>query len=129
MHRQCWLRQRSNAIGYCLKNGGPVSRAAIRVSGGRRLLYFHLFQRLYGLNDPEPAVLQDMLTQQAVCTNGYLALDVLKKTGREMIELLARVNADGTTIIVVTHEEDIARHARRIVRLRDGLIESDELAS
>ncbi|MFN3395031.1 MAG: macrolide ABC transporter ATP-binding protein, partial [Candidatus Thermochlorobacter sp.] len=31
------------------------------------------------------------------------------------------------TIIVVTHEEDIARHARRIVRLRDGLIESDRL--
>jgi ABC-type antimicrobial peptide transport system, ATPase component len=33
----------------------------------------------------------------------------------------------GNTIIVVTHEEDIARHARRIVRLRDGLIESDKM--
>jgi len=32
----------------------------------------------------------------------------------------------GNTIIVVTHEEDIAQHARRIVRLRDGLIESDK---
>ena len=31
----------------------------------------------------------------------------------------------GNTIIMVTHEEDVARHARRIVRLRDGLIESD----
>ena len=33
--------------------------------------------------------------------------------------------AAGNTLIVVTHEEEIARHARRIVRLRDGLIESD----
>jgi len=32
----------------------------------------------------------------------------------------------GNTLIVVTHEEDIARHARRIVRLRDGLVEADE---
>jgi putative ABC transport system ATP-binding protein len=32
----------------------------------------------------------------------------------------------GNTLIVVTHEEEVARHARRIVRLRDGLIESDE---
>ena len=41
------------------------------------------------------------------------------------MQLLEELYALGNTIIVVTHEEDIARHARRIVRLRDGLIESD----
>jgi putative ABC transport system ATP-binding protein len=41
------------------------------------------------------------------------------------MQLLEELYAQGQTIIVVTHEEDIARHARRIVRLRDGLIESD----
>ncbi len=47
------------------------------------------------------------------------------KTGEEIMQLLEELYVQGNTIIVVTHEEDIARHARRIVRLRDGLIESD----
>src|SRR4026208_2382996 len=48
------------------------------------------------------------------------------KTGEEIMELFENLYEQGNTIIVVTREEDIARHARRIVRLRDGLIESDE---
>lgn len=47
------------------------------------------------------------------------------RTGEEIMQLLEELYEQGNTIIVVTHEEDIARHARRIVRLRDGLIESD----
>jgi putative ABC transport system ATP-binding protein len=47
------------------------------------------------------------------------------RTGEEIMQLLEDLYERGNTIIVVTHEEDIARHARRIVRLRDGLIESD----
>ena len=47
------------------------------------------------------------------------------KTGVEIMALFEELYEKGNTIIVVTHEEDIARHARRIVRLRDGLIESD----
>jgi len=47
------------------------------------------------------------------------------KTGVEIMDLFERLYEEGQTIIVVTHEEDIARHARRVVRLRDGLIESD----
>jgi putative ABC transport system ATP-binding protein len=47
------------------------------------------------------------------------------KTGEEIMALFEHLYEQGNTIIVVTHEEDIARHARRIVRLRDGLIESD----
>ena len=47
------------------------------------------------------------------------------KTGAEMIELLARVNRDGTTVVVVTHDEDLARAARRVVHMRDGVIVDD----
>jgi putative ABC transport system ATP-binding protein len=48
------------------------------------------------------------------------------RTGEEIMALLENLYASGHTIVVVTHEENIARRARRIVRLRDGLIESDE---
>lgn len=48
------------------------------------------------------------------------------KTGDEIMNLFEELYRAGNTIIVVTHENDIANHARRILRLRDGLIESDE---
>lgn len=49
------------------------------------------------------------------------------KTSIDIMNLFEEIYQQGNTIIVVTHEEEIARHARRIVRLRDGLIESDEV--
>ncbi|PCJ89601.1 MAG: macrolide ABC transporter ATP-binding protein [Flavobacteriales bacterium] len=48
------------------------------------------------------------------------------KTSFEIMTLLQDIHASGNTIIVVTHEEDIARHAHRIVRLMDGVVETDE---
>src|SRR3954447_26336105 len=50
------------------------------------------------------------------------------KTGEEIMALLENLYQKGNTIILVTHEADIARHARRTVHLRDGLIESDASA-
>ena len=49
------------------------------------------------------------------------------KTSVEIMGLLEDIHARGNTIILVTHEEDIAQHAHRIVRMRDGLIEKDYL--
>lgn len=48
------------------------------------------------------------------------------KTGEEIMDLFKDLSEKGNTIIIVTHEEDIARHANRIVKIRDGMIESDE---
>jgi putative ABC transport system ATP-binding protein len=48
------------------------------------------------------------------------------KTGAEIMALFGELSRKGNTIIVVTHEEDIARQSRRIIRLHDGLIASDE---
>lgn len=48
------------------------------------------------------------------------------KTSHEIMALFDALHQKGNTIIMVTHEEDIARHAYRIVRLRDGLIEADD---
>lgn len=47
------------------------------------------------------------------------------KTSEEIMKLFAEIHGGGNTIILVTHEEDIARHAYRIIKLKDGLVEAD----
>jgi putative ABC transport system ATP-binding protein len=48
------------------------------------------------------------------------------KTSYEIMDIFGRIHGSGNTVVLVTHEEDIANHARRIIRLRDGVIESDK---
>jgi putative ABC transport system ATP-binding protein len=50
-------------------------------------------------------------------------------TGDEIMSIFDRLNDQGNTILLVTHESSMAQHARRIIRLRDGMVESDELAA
>jgi uncharacterized protein YaaN involved in tellurite resistance len=63
--------------------------------------------------------LQDMLTQQAVCTNGYLALDVLKKTGREMMNGCSRVATTGMSALAVA--QTLARATGNQIKVMDAL--------
>jgi putative ABC transport system ATP-binding protein len=49
------------------------------------------------------------------------------RTGQEIVSLFGRLNADGTTVVVVTHDESLARAARRVVHMRDGEIVQDEV--
>jgi putative ABC transport system ATP-binding protein len=47
-------------------------------------------------------------------------------TGDDVMELFKELNSQGQTIILITHEEDIAMQSKRIINIKDGLIESDE---
>ena len=49
------------------------------------------------------------------------------RTGTEILNLFEQLSQRGNTIIVVTHEEEVAQHARRIIRIRDGLVAADEV--
>ena len=49
------------------------------------------------------------------------------KTSYEIMDILGKIHADGNTVILVTHEEDISTFAHRIIRLRDGIVETDKI--
>jgi putative ABC transport system ATP-binding protein len=51
------------------------------------------------------------------------------KTSHEIMEILGKIHDDGNTVILVTHEEDISHFAHRVIRLKDGLIETDKINS
>lgn len=48
------------------------------------------------------------------------------KTSYEIMDILGKIHADGNTVVLVTHEDDISHFAHRIIRLRDGIVESDK---
>ena len=45
------------------------------------------------------------------------------------MEILGKIHGDGNTVVLVTHEEDISMFAHRVIRLRDGLVETDKINS
>jgi len=49
------------------------------------------------------------------------------QTGEDILALFRTLNDDGATVVMVTHEQDVAQHSRRILHIRDGLIWSDEV--
>jgi putative ABC transport system ATP-binding protein len=49
------------------------------------------------------------------------------KTSYEIMDILGKIHADGNTVVLVTHEDDISQFAHRIIRLKDGLIETDKM--
>jgi len=49
------------------------------------------------------------------------------KTSHEIMDIFGKIHSKGNTVVLVTHEEDIAHYARRVIRLRDGIVESDKL--
>ena len=109
-----------------------TARAA-RVERARELL---AYVGLAGRHDHRPAQLsggeqQRVAIARALANRPQLLLadeptgELDARTGAEMIGLLGRVNADGTTVVVVTHDEDLARAAKRVVHMRDGVVVDD----
>jgi putative ABC transport system ATP-binding protein len=86
----------------------------------------HKPNELSGGERQRVAVARALVTRPSLILADEPTGNLDSKTGAEIMALFNALHERGNTIIVVTHEEDIARHARRILRIRDGQIASDE---
>ncbi len=85
----------------------------------------HKPNELSGGQRQRVAVARALVNQPSILLADEPTGNLDSRTGDEIMQLFETLYRRGNTILVVTHEEDIARHARRIIRLRDGVIESD----
>ena len=141
---------RNQKIGFVFQNFNLIPRTTSRENvqlplfyrgmpaGEQRALALRALQRV-GLADREhhhPSQLsggqqQRVAIARALVTNPAIILadeptgNLDSQASREIMDMLTQLNREGITIILVTHEADIARYARRIIMMKDGVIQSD----
>ncbi|MBN2571089.1 MAG: ABC transporter ATP-binding protein [Ignavibacteriales bacterium] len=87
----------------------------------------HKPNELSGGQRQRVAIARALVTDPAIILADEPTGNLDTKTGEDIMALFNDIHEQGNTIILVTHEEYIAKHAARIIRLRDGLIETDEI--
>ncbi len=111
--------------GMDLDERREVALAALQSVGlGDRVL--HRPNEMSGGQRQRVAIARALVNQPSLHLADEPTGNLDTRTGNEILELFDHLHASGHTLLVVTHEEAVARRSRRIIRIRDGLIASDE---
>ncbi len=85
----------------------------------------HRPNELSGGQSQRVAIARALVNDPAIILADEPTGNLDSKTSYEIMDIFGQIHTDGNTVVLVTHEEDIANHAHRVIRLRDGVIESD----
>ena len=88
----------------------------------------HLPQQLSGGQQQRVAIARAIVNNPGIILADEPTGNLDTRTGREIMKLLESFHKEGITVILVTHDPEVAQAARRIIILRDGLVERDEVA-
>lgn len=107
------------------KNVKGVRDALESVGLGKR--FHHTPMQLSGGEQQRVAIARALVNDPPIIFGDEPTGNLDTSTGNEIISIFQKLNRAGKTVIIVTHEPEIAQHCKRILRFRDGLLESDEI--
>jgi putative ABC transport system ATP-binding protein len=112
-------------------NGTPAEERLVRATKALEQVDLlnrahHRPNELSGGQRQRVAIARALVNQPSILLADEPTGNLDSQTGEEIMNLFARLHEQGNTIILVTHEPDIAAHAHRVIRVRDGRVEKDE---
>lgn len=102
------------------------AKEALASSGFEEDHYYHLSNQLSGGQMQRVAIARALVNNPSLILADEPTGNLDTKTGEKVLETFTKLNKQGHTIVLITHEREVAMHANRVITIRDGLVEKDE---